>query len=107
MIRGHILENQGWGKLSDNNWGKLSHHTNDKSVYLLAMQRLFSMTSRVSNFRVTPNIIVKRIENIVSIYRLLKNTTGYTGLSLKQKVFPLDMKKDLANHVKLLPDMFH
>ena len=72
------------------------------------MQRLFSKPSCVLSFRVKPNIIVKRIENVLSIYRLLKKKpTGYTGLSLKLRVFPPDMKKDLASHVKLLPDMFH
>ena len=107
MIRRHILENQGWGKLNHNNWGKLSHHITDKIMYLLAMQRLFSKLSWILNFRVTPNIIVKRIEIVLSIHRLLKKTSGYTRLSLKQRIFPPDMKKDLANHVKLLPDMFH
>ena len=63
--------------------------------------------SWVLNFIVTPNWIVKRIENILSINRLLKKLTGYTVLSVKQRVFPPDMKKDLANHVKLMPDVFH
>ena len=108
MVRGHILENQGWVKLSHNNLGTLNHHTTDKIVYILGMQRLFSKPSWVLNFRITPNIIVKRIENVLSINRLLKKKpTGYTGLFLKQRVFSPDMKKDLANHVKLLTDMFH
>ena len=64
-------------KSSHNNWGKLIHHTTDKIVYLLAMQRLFSKPNWVLNFRVTPNIIVKRIENVLSIYKLFKKKTDW------------------------------
>ncbi|ESO94684.1 hypothetical protein LOTGIDRAFT_144925, partial [Lottia gigantea] len=33
--------------------------------------------------------------------------TGYKAVSLNQSVIPPDMEQDLANHIKLMADMFH